>query len=195
MHVPVPGFKPVQVDLPKITIIGATTNDGLVAAPMRDRFGLAVQLDYYTVDELAEIAQRDLTIFGVSATPSATKQIAMRSRGTPRLAKRFVRRVIDYATVRANGEVTEAVLDECFEQLGIDDLGLDRVDHQILQTINGNGGTASIQTLSFSTGVDVETLRDKHESYLIRSGIVQVGSKGRFLTSYGEEIATIHQPR
>jgi Holliday junction DNA helicase RuvB len=111
------------------------------------------------------------------------------------LAKRFVRRVIDYATVRANGEVTEAVLDECFEQLGIDDLGLDRVDHQILQTINGNGGTASIQTLSFSTGVDVETLRDKHESYLIRSGIVQVGSKGRFLTSYGEEIATIHQPR
>ena len=187
LHLQKPGYKPQVVKLPKITIVGATTNDGMVAGPLRDRFGLNFTLDFYTEDELIQIVERDFEMLGVTCAESVLTVLAKCARGTPRIGKRLARRLADYGVVEGNGHVCENVMKTAFHDMGINEAGLDKVDMAILHCINDAGGRAGLQTLSYVTGADVETIRDKHESYLLRESYIMVTPRGRVLTVRGKQ--------
>ena len=177
----VPSARSIRLDLPKFTLIGATTRAGMLTNPLRDRFGVICKLDYYTVDELAKIVVRSSEILGAEIQIGGATEIARRSRGTPRIANRLLKRVRDYAQVRADGNITDDVANKALELLGVDSLGLDYVDEKLLMTIiqKFRGGPVGLDTLAASIGEDRNTIEDVYEPYLLQLGFINRGPRGR----------------
>ena len=176
-----PSARSIRLDLPKFTLIGATTRAGMLTNPLRDRFGVICKLDYYTVDELAKIVVRSSDILGAQIQIGGATEIARRSRGTPRIANRLLKRVRDYAQVRADGNITDGVANKALELLGVDSLGLDYVDEKLLMTIiqKFRGGPVGLDTLAASIGEDRNTIEDVYEPYLLQLGFINRGPRGR----------------
>ena len=176
-----PSARSIRLDLPKFTLIGATTRAGMLTNPLRDRFGVICKLDYYTVDELAKIVVRSSEILGAEIQIGGATEIARRSRGTPRIANRLLKRVRDYAQVRADGNITDDVANKALELLGVDSLGLDYVDAKLLMTIiqKFRGGPVGLDTLAASIGEDRNTIEDVYEPYLLQLGFINRGTRGR----------------
>ena len=176
-----PSARSIRLDLPKFTLIGATTKAGMLTNPLRDRFGVICKLDYYTVEELAQIVIRSSSILGAEIQIGGATEIARRSRGTPRIANRLLKRVRDYAQVRADGNITDEVANDALELLGVDSLGLDHVDEKLLNTIieKFKGGPVGLDTLAASTGEDRNTIEDVYEPYLLQLGFINRGPRGR----------------
>ena len=176
-----PSARSIRLDLPKFTLIGATTRAGMLTNPLRDRFGVICKLDYYTVDELAKIVVRSSEILGAEIQIGGATEIARRSRGTPRIANRLLKRVRDYAQVRADGNITDDVANKALELLGVDSLGLDYVDEKLLMTIiqKFRGGPVGLDTLAASIGEDKNTIEDVYEPYLLQLGFINRGPRGR----------------
>lgn len=176
-----PSARSIRLDLPKFTLIGATTRAGMLTNPLRDRFGVICKLDYYTVDELAKIVVRSSEILGAEIQIGGATEIARRSRGTPRIANRLLKRVRDYAQVRADGNITDDVANKALELLGVDSLGLDYVDEKLLITIiqKFRGGPVGLDTLAASIGEDRNTIEDVYEPYLLQLGFINRVPRGR----------------
>ena len=174
----------IRIDLPPFTLIGATTRYGDISSPLRDRFGVVEKLEYYTQAELSEIAKRTASIFDVEISKAAAEQLAMRSRGTPRIVNRLLKRVRDFALVKGNGKIDEAITDYALEQLHIDPTGLDRTDKEYLQGIieRFGGGPVGVEALAASIGEEVTTLEDVYEPYLLMQGYIQRTPRGRIAT-------------
>lgn len=179
-----PGARSIRLDLPRFTLIGATTRAGLLTSPLRDRFGVISRLDYYHWQDLVKIIVRAAKILNVEIEPAGAEEIARRSRGTPRVANRLLKRVRDYAQVKAEGIITKEVALEALTFFEVDPLGLDSVDRNILQTITGrfNGGPVGLETLAVSVGEEAETLEDVYEPYLIQLGLLARTPRGRVAT-------------
>ncbi len=182
-----PAARSIRLDLPKFTLIGATTKAGSLTSPLRDRFGVLQRLELYTSDELTEIVLRSAQIMGVSIETSGAKEIASRSRGTPRIANRLLRRVRDYAEIRANGVIDEKTADEALSMLEIDQIGLDRTDKNMIMTMIEafGGGPVGLETLAATTGEDSNTIEDVYEPYLMQLGFIQRTPRGRTVTRLG----------
>ena len=179
-----PSANSIRLDLPKFTLIGATTRAGSLSAPLRDRFGVTLRLELYTPEELAKIVTRSAGILNVSIEPEGAMEIARRSRGTPRIANRMLRRVRDFAQVRADGVITKAVADHALQALEIDYLGLDPVDRRMLRAIieNYGGGPVGLETLAATIGEESVTLEDVYEPYLMQIGFLTRTPRGRCVT-------------
>jgi Holliday junction DNA helicase RuvB len=179
-----PSARSIKIDLPRFTLVGATTRSGLLTAPLRDRFGVASRLDFYLPDELQVIVQRSARILGIDFTTDGTWEIARRSRGTPRIANRLLRRVRDFAQVHGTGVITREVADGALRALEVDEEGLDRMDRRFLLTIidNFQGGPVGIETLAASLSEDKDTLEDVYEPYLIQQGYLCRTARGRTAT-------------
>lgn len=179
----------IRLDLPKFTLVGATTRVGMLTAPLRDRFGVIERLQYYEVEELKQIVMRSAKLFKTEIAQEGATEIARRSRGTPRLANRLLKRVRDFAQVRYNGEVTKEVVDETLDLLEVDKLGLDHLDRGILETMieKFNGGPVGLDTLAASLGEDSGTIEDVYEPYLLQEGLLTRTPRGRMVTdkAYG----------
>ena len=176
--------KSIRLDLPKFTLIGATTRAGLLSAPLRDRFGQIQRLEFYTVPELKTILLRSADVLGVELDEAGAAEMARRSRGTPRLANRILKRVRDYAQVRHDGRITEAVAQTALDMMEVDRMGLDRVDRNFLLTLieNFGGGPAGLDTLAASIGEDPGTIEDVVEPYLLQNGFLNRTPRGRVAT-------------
>ena len=179
-----PTARSIRLDLPKFTLVGATTRAGLLTAPLRDRFGVVHRLEFYTNQELQQIVQRSCQVLGVEIDTAGAAEIASRSRGTPRLANRFLKRVRDFAQVRYGGVITAEVARVALDMLDVDPLGLDRIDRYILTTMidKFGGGPVGLETLAASLGEDVGTLEDVYEPYLIKQGFLMRTPRGRVVT-------------
>lgn len=179
----------IRLDLPKFTLVGATTRVGMLTAPLRDRFGVIERLQYYEVEELKQIVMRSAKLFKTEIAQEGATEIARRSRGTPRLANRLLKRVRDFAQVRYNGEITKEVVDETLDLLEVDKLGLDHLDRGILETMieKFNGGPVGLDTLAASLGEDSGTIEDVYEPYLLQEGLLTRTPRGRMVTdkAYG----------
>lgn len=184
------GARSIRLDLPKFTLVGATTRAGLLTAPLRDRFGVVQKLEFYNTDELKEIVRRSATVLGVEIDESGAIEIARRSRGTPRLANRLLKRVRDFAQVKYNGVIDKSVADFALDTLDVDKLGLDNTDRMILLTIieKFGGGPVGLNTLSAAIGEDAGTLEEVYEPYLLMNGLINRTPGGRVAT----ENAYIH---
>jgi len=184
------GARSIRLDLPRFTLVGATTRAGLLTAPLRDRFGVVQKLEFYTTDELKEIVMRSSMVLGVEIDESGAVEIARRSRGTPRLANRLLKRVRDFAQVKYNGVIDKKVADYALDILDVDKLGLDNNDRMILLTIieKFGGGPVGLNTLSAALGEDAGTLEDVYEPYLLMNGLINRTPGGRVAT----ENAYIH---
>lgn len=191
-----PSARSIRLDLPKFTLIGATTRAGMLTNPLRDRFGVICKLDYYTVDELAKIVMRSAEILGAQIQIGGATEIAKRSRGTPRIANRLLKRVRDYAQVRADGNITDEVANSALELLGVDSLGLDYVDEKLLMTIieKFRGGPVGLDTLAASIGEDRNTIEDVYEPYLLQLGFINRGPRGRIAMPLAYEHLNIALP-
>lgn len=176
-----PSARNIRLDLPRFTLIGATTRAGMLTNPLRDRFGVICKLDYYNIDELTEIVSRSSGILNASITKEGANQIAMRSRGTPRIANRLLKRVRDFAQVKADGNITDEVSRAALELIGVDSLGLDYIDTKLLNTIidKFSGGPVGLDTLAAAIGEDRNTIEDVYEPYLIQLGFINRGPRGR----------------
>ena len=176
--------KSIRLELPKFTLIGATTRAGMLSAPLRDRFGVVNRLEYYTLAELETIIMRSAKVLGVKIENEAALEIAKRSRGTPRLANRLLKRVRDFAEVKYDGKVTKEVATEVLALLNIDGYGLDHIDRQILTTMieKFGGGPVGLETIAVSIGEDTATIEDVYEPYLIQSGFIARTQRGRIVT-------------
>ena len=174
----------IRLELPRFTLVGATTRAGLLSAPLRDRFGVVNHLEFYTHDELKKIIVRSAAVLGVNIDEEGAYELARRSRGTPRLANRLLKRVRDFAQVKYDGNRTKAVADYALDLLDVDKEGLDRNDRLILSTIINKfeGGPVGIETLSASIGEDSGTLEDVYEPYLIQNGYLNRTPRGRMAT-------------
>lgn len=179
-----PSANSIRLDLPKFTLIGATTRAGSLSAPLRDRFGVTLRLELYTPEELAKIVTRSAGILNVSIEPEGAMEIARRSRGTPRIANRMLRRVRDFAQVVADGVITKSVADKALLALEVDYLGLDNVDRRMLQAIieNYGGGPVGLDTLAATIGEESVTLEDVYEPYLMQIGFLTRTPRGRCVT-------------
>lgn len=179
-----PTARSIRVDLPKFTLVGATTRAGQLSAPLRDRFGMLFRLEMYKPEELADIVSRSASILGVSAEPDGVLEIARRSRGTPRIANRMLKRVRDYAQVKAGGTITRQVADEALTLLEVDELGLDKVDRNVLACMMDKfgGGPVGLDTLAATTGEDAVTIEDVYEPYLMQLGFLMRTPRGRVCT-------------
>jgi len=179
-----PSAKSIRIDIAPFTIIGATTRTGLVASPLRDRFGVLLRLDYYDVESLMKIIIRSSQILGLKITPEGAKVIASRSRGTPRIANRLLRRVRDYALIDGDEIIDETNAEEALTKLDIDKLGLDIIDKKILDTlvIKFDGDPVGVSTIAASIGEEVNTVEDVYEPYLLQLGFVKRTPKGRIAT-------------
>ncbi len=182
-----PAARSIRLDLPKFTLIGATTKAGSLTSPLRDRFGVLQRLELYTPDELTEIVRRSAQIMGVSIEESGAKEIASRSRGTPRIANRLLRRVRDFAEIRGNGNIDEKTADMALSMLEIDRIGLDRTDKNMIMTMIEafGGGPVGLETLAATTGEDSNTIEDVYEPYLMQLGFIQRTPRGRMVTRLG----------
>lgn len=179
-----PSARSIRLDLPKFTLIGATTRAGSLTTPLRDRFGIVHRLELYDVKDLDEIVRRSAKILEVNIDKEGSLEIAKRSRGTPRIANRLLKRVRDYAAVLGDGNITKEIAKTALEKLEIDDLGLDNIDRKILKTIilNYTGGPVGIETLSSTIGEEVETIEDVYEPYLMQMGFIARTPRGRIAT-------------
>lgn len=177
----------VRIDLPPFTLVGATTRAGDISAPLRDRFGIVAKLDYYKDEELRDIISRTSKVYGMTMEEEAKMELARRSRGTPRLANRMLKRVRDFAQVKFNGAITKEVAEYALDLLEVDKEGLDKNDRNILNTIieKYNGGPVGLETLAASLGEDAGTLEDVYEPYLIFNGFINRTPRGRVVTEYG----------
>ncbi|HUJ93114.1 MAG TPA: Holliday junction branch migration DNA helicase RuvB [Gaiellaceae bacterium] len=182
-----PAARTLTLDLPPFTLVGATTRTGLLTTPLRDRFGMTFRLDYYEASDLGTIVRRSARILGVEIEDDAADEIARRSRGTPRIANRILRRVRDVAEVRHQGVVTTEIAREALALLEVDELGLDRESRQLLQTIAGKfeGGPVGLNTLAVSFGEEPDTIEDVYEPYLLQLGFLQRTPRGRTITTLG----------
>jgi len=180
-----PGARAIKIPLPKFTLIGATTRAGMIASPLRDRFGFSTRLDYYDVDSLAKIIVRSAGILNVEIAKEGANELASRSRGTPRIANRLLRRVRDYAEVRADGKITKQVADQALNLLEVDEKGFDEMDRKIMLTIieKFNGGPVGLTTLASCIGEDSDTIEDIYESFLIQCGYIEKTARGRMATA------------
>ena len=176
----------IRLDLPRFTLIGATTRAGLLTAPLRDRFGVIHHLEYYTEDELQTIVLRSAHVLGVEINAQGALEIAKRSRGTPRLANRLLKRTRDYAQVMHDGRITDEAAREALDFLDVDPMGLDNLDREILSTMIGKfqGGPVGLDTLAAAIGEDSGTIEDVYEPYLIKNGFLVRTPKGRAVTDH-----------
>ena len=169
--------------------MGATTRAGQLSAPLRDRFGIIFRLEMYSPEELSQIVSRSARILNVKSDPEGLLEIARRSRGTPRIANRMLKRVRDYAQVRGDGKITREIASEGLSMLDVDELGLDRVDRTLLTTMidKFGGGPVGLDTLAASTGEDANTIEDVYEPYLLQLGFIQRTPRGRICTAAAYE--------
>ena len=176
--------KSIRLDLPKFTLIGATTRIGMLSSPLRDRFGVLCSMEYYTDEQLKEIIIRSAEILGCDITEEGAFEIAKRSRGTPRIANRLLKRVRDFAEVLYDNEITEDAAKKSLEILEVDGEGFDRIDNKILEAIidNFNGGPVGIETLAYFVGEELDTIEDVYEPYLLQKGFIVRTPRGRMAT-------------
>ncbi|MBE7017365.1 MAG: Holliday junction branch migration DNA helicase RuvB [Ruminococcaceae bacterium] len=179
-----PSANSIRLDLPKFTLIGATTRSGQLTAPLRDRFGVSLRLELYTPEELQLIVERSAGILGIDIEPDGAAEIAKRSRGTPRIANRMLRRVRDFAQVRAGGIITKSVADEALTRLEVDHMGLDSLDRRMLRSIIEfyGGGPVGLETLAATINEEAITLEDVYEPYLLQQGFLTRTPRGRCVT-------------
>ncbi|PKG31738.1 Holliday junction branch migration DNA helicase RuvB, partial [Methanoregula sp.] len=179
-----PSARSIKLDLEQFTLIGATTKQGLLGAPFRDRFGIISRLDLYSPEDLARIATRSASILKIPITPEGASEIAKRSRGTPRIVNRLLRRVRDYATVKGDGTITREIANDALSMLQIDELGLDDLDRRILAVVANdfNGGPVGVKTIAISVGEEVRTIEDVYEPFLIQIGCLKRTPQGREVT-------------
>ena len=191
-----PGARTVRLELPRFTLVGATTRVGLLSAPLRERFGIVHHLDYYGVDDLATIAARSSDILSMELAPEAAREIARRARGTPRIVNRLLRRVRDFADVASHPTVTASLAADALERLQVDRFGLDEVDRRILRAIleTFRGGPVGLSTLAAAVGEDGETLEEIYEPYLIQIGFLERTPRGRRVTRAGAEHLNVRVP-
>lgn len=182
-----PSARSIRIELPNFTLIGATTRAGLLSSPLRDRFGVTHRMEYYTEDEIAEIIIRGGNILGVKVEEEGARELASRSRGTPRIANRLLKRVRDYCEIRGNGAIDRETSLKALEILGIDSAGLDDLDRDIVNAIidNYGGGPVGIETLSLLLGEDKRTLEEVYEPYLVKIGYLKRTNRGRMVTEKG----------
>ena len=176
--------KSIRIDLPKFTLVGATTRAGMLTAPLRDRFGMVNKLEFYETDELTQIINRSAMVLDVEIDESGATELAKRSRGTPRLANRLLKRVRDFAEVKFDGTITKEVADYTLDILEVDKLGLDTTDRDMLSTIidKFNGGPVGLDTLAATLGEDSGTIEDVYEPYLLKCGLINRTPRGRVVT-------------
>ena len=184
------GARAIRIRLPRFTLVGATTRFGLVSPPLRDRFGIIERLDYYSPEEILKIAERSAKILNVKYETDALREISNRSRGTPRIVNRLIKRVRDYAEVKGNGFISRSLALEALNLFEIEEHGLDREDLRILETIayKFGGGPVGIETLSSAIGESSETIEEIYEPYLIKMGYIEKTPRGRIITQNGLEI-------
>ncbi len=180
-----PTAQSIRIDLPRFTLVGATTRKGKVTAPLRDRFGIEEKLDYYTDEELASIITRSASIIGFDIGPEAAAVISRRSRSTPRIANRLLARVRDYAVARADGTIDAAVAEQALRVFEVDELGLDKVDRSILDAVvhKFGGGPVGLSTLAVAVGEEPETVEDAYEPFLLQIGMLNRTPRGRVATA------------
>lgn len=191
-----PSARTIRLELPRFTLIGATTRTGLITTPLRDRFGFSHRLEYYSVEDLMRIVLRSAQILGVGIDEEGAREIAMRSRGTPRIANRLLRRVRDFAQVRHQGNITGAIALEALRLFEVDDEGLDRVDREILNLIlhKFDGGPVGLSTLAVAIGEEADTIEDVYEPFLLQRGFLMRTPRGRVLTRLGYEHCGVKPP-
>lgn len=184
-----PSARSYQLSLPRFTLIGATTRAGQISAPLRDRFGVILRLEMYNKEELSKIVKRSSAILNIALDDEGALQIAGRSRGTPRIANRLLKRSRDFAEVKYDGVITQEAANEALESMGIDDLGLDLVDRRLLQTMikNYNGGPVGLETIAAAIGEESVTIEDVYEPYLMQIGFLARTPRGRVVTPAGYE--------
>ena len=192
-----PGARSVRLNLPKFTLVGATTRAGMLTAPLRDRFGVVNRLEFYTDRELMTIILRSARVLGVEIEESGAMELARRSRGTPRLANRRLKRVRDFAQVKYDGVITEKVANYALDLLDVDKYGLDHIDRSILLTMieKFQGGPVGLDTLAASISEDAGTLEDVYEPYLLKNGFIQRTPRGRVVTALAYSHLGIPQPQ
>lgn len=185
--------KSIKIDLPPFTLVGATTRAGDLTSPLRDRFGIISKLQFYTDDELEKIVKRTARVLNTSIEDAAAMELAKRSRGTPRIANRLLKRVRDFALVTGDGTITKEITNHALERLKVDKFGLDDVDRQLLLTIieKFNGGPVGVEAISSSIGEEVATIEDVYEPYLLQRGLLKRTNRGRVVTEYGYKILGI----
>jgi Holliday junction DNA helicase RuvB len=191
-----PSARSVRLDLPPFTLIGATTRAGLLSSPLRDRFGVMSRLEFYTEDELTFIVSRAADILNVEILGEAAREIGLRSRGTPRIANRLLKRVRDFAQVRGDGIITEPLAKEALQLMQVDPLGLDQIDHKMLRAIihNFRGGPVGLDTVAATVGEESQTIEDVYEPYLLQIGFLQRTPRGRMVTSQAYRHLGIPEP-
>ena len=184
----------IRLDLPKFTLVGATTRVGLLTAPLRDRFGVVHKLDFYTTNELVQVLERSANVLDVTLEKEGALELARRSRGTPRLANRLLKRVRDFAQVRYDSVITKEVAEYALDLLEVDRLGLDKGDRAILETIADKfgGGPVGLDTIAAALGEDSGTIEDVYEPYLIQNGLIERTPRGRAITRLAYE--HLHRP-
>ncbi|MDQ0254243.1 Holliday junction DNA helicase RuvB [Evansella vedderi] len=192
-----PSARSVRLDLPPFTLVGATTRAGMLSAPLRDRFGVVSRLEYYTFDELAEIVERTAQVMEVEIDKKAAEEIATRSRGTPRIANRLLRRVRDFAQVRGDGDIRIAITKEALELLQVDQLGLDEIDHKLILNVieKFRGGPVGLDTIAATIGEESHTIEDVYEPYLLQIGFLQRTPRGRIVTPQAYHHFQLEVPR
>lgn len=184
-----PSARSIRVDLPHFTLVGATTRAGQLSAPLRDRFGVIARLELYTPEELCKIAERSAGILGIEVEHEGALELARRSRGTPRIVNRFLKRVRDFAQVMGNGVITKEIAAEALSRLEVDELGLDAVDRRLLYMMikNYNGGPVGLETLAAAIGEEAVTIEDVYEPYLMQIGFLSRTPRGRCATALAYE--------
>ena len=192
-----PGARAFRLPLPPFTLVGATTRVGLITSPLRDRFGFAARLDYYEAEDLARIVVRSAGILGITVEPEGAREVASRSRGTPRIANRLLKRVRDYAEVRVDGVVTGEVARRALELFDVDSRGLDRLDRQVLGLLcrDFGGGPVGLSTLAVAVSEEQDTLEDVYEPYLLQQGLIKRTPRGRVATAAAFEHLGLEPPR
>lgn len=181
--------QPIHFELPPFTLIGATTRAGMLTQPLRDRFGILSHMEYYKTEDLQEIVKRSARVFQTNIQEESSYEIALRSRGTPRIANRILRRVRDYAQVKNNGNISPLITQEALDILEIDELGLDQLDRKLLSSMIElyNGGPVGLNTIAVNINEDVETVEDMYEPYLLQKGFIQRTPRGRIVTQKAYE--------
>ncbi len=179
-----PGARSVRLDLSPFTLVGATTRAGLISSPLRDRFGVINRLEFYNEQELRDIVIRSARILGIKVHPEGAIEVARRSRGTPRICNRLLKRIRDYAEVKADGVITSEIVDKALKLLEIDELGLDRIDHKLLKTIihKFDGGPVGLNTMAAAISEETETIEEVYEPYLLQLGFIDRTPRGRIAT-------------
>ena len=181
-----PSAKTIKLPIPKFTLVGATTRAGLLSGPMRERFGIVSHLEFYTIEELESIVKRSASILKIGIEPNGVREIALRSRGTPRIVNRLLKRVRDFAEVQGNGNVTEEIAKTSLDALEVDKAGLDQMDRRILRVMieKFSGGPVGVETLAVAVSEEIDTITDVYEPFLIQSGFMARTPRGRVVTEH-----------